>query len=156
MFYSFLSCKFHIYDYFIVATNERFKNKAIMFIIMKGYSNNLRIGVLMSRGIVNSDVLKRPTNIDEVIHGIASAILPKAENVAFSLAFGTLQSWDEVSDRYNSELQRNVTAKTARDYAMRALRKIKETAGDDEKLRKIDENLYQKAQRLYEEFGPSA
>ncbi|MBI1936407.1 hypothetical protein HYS31_08295 [Candidatus Woesearchaeota archaeon] len=117
------------------------------------YANDTRVMVLMSRGIANSDALDKPDNIDEVILGIVSGInLPKAEKIAFSLAFKDSESWKEVASRYNTQLNRNASTKTVRDHAMRAQSKIRKTVSDDEKLMGLGEELYQKAQRLYETY----
>ncbi len=91
---------------------------------MLEYQNVIRASVLMDRGIVSTEQLDSPSELDKEIIKIASKWLSPAPRMVFYFAFGCAGSWERIQEIYKSRLGKDLDEDTIRRYGTDAKKTI--------------------------------
>jgi hypothetical protein len=102
---------------------------------LKAYRRDVRLSVLMSRGIVNPAIVATDTELDRAIVSLAARVLPKTQKLVFSVAYYCQPTWSAIVQELEKAYGKTYgDLETVRTTANRALERLTSEAKDAPEL----------------------
>jgi hypothetical protein len=112
---------------------------------MESYKSRVKIEVLMSLGIDNSELVTKDTELDIRIVQASRKILPKIEKIVHFYAYGCEETLEEIADHVTSAIKKDYDTEVIRRYINRAIDRLGEFAKSSREIQGWVEE-YQKSQ----------